>query len=651
MMMTFIVFFAFVINIGMLVNAKINLQNAADLAAYAGAAVQARQLNHISFLNYEMRRQYKKFLFRYYVLGGMAQKSFRTTSGPRLWSPDNLPANDFGKPAVCVIFNASDNYCHSVSLKKINIPPETVLDAINNTLRTQMQALEMIRQKSCKTIGILNMQLLIFWLFNTEDTLDGVSASMSASPEIKKQLAKIAGWAHGLGLFPREWILKKRIDALQYYVNLEPMTGVNAETANSLSASVDPARRERTILAFKSAYNTLGAHTFSDTESIVMDELLPHGADGANLLLLKPLKADLAAFAVDTGIGLPDSSSPAASDCQSVPIKLSAPNVPLGVVKDPSILTYYAIRLQAKAKVLFSPFGDINLKAYAAAQPFGSRIGPPLDPSNFYRTIDDVPTPGGPVAGRINLPNLAVKKGDSTAKGKGWDDQGVISKMFQAAFPSGIQAIGGQDLLAAYNIAMMPNPAEAGLYNIINDLGNDYMVKYFDETGKYAFWAPVFPVDKKGQGGDVQNEINEIVNEITMPGTAGQASGFSATMKEALKVGLTKYFGKLREGKGELGEGYNIAVLQDPMQKDKSGKLVSVPEATITDPKLIKTSWNMAKRQEIREQGRVGYSVKFISFASLLGKTGITSNGTDAWRNFFSVNDPDDEDVMNNITH
>ncbi len=39
MLLTFFLFIAFVLNTGMLVNAKINLQNAADLAAYAGAAV------------------------------------------------------------------------------------------------------------------------------------------------------------------------------------------------------------------------------------------------------------------------------------------------------------------------------------------------------------------------------------------------------------------------------------------------------------------------------------------------------------------------------------------------------------------------------------------------------------------------------------
>ena len=86
MITTFILFFAFVINTGMLVNAKINLQNAADLAAYAGASVQARQLTQISYLNYEMRRQWKKFLFRIYVLGNMAQDGFPRAPGNSCWT-------------------------------------------------------------------------------------------------------------------------------------------------------------------------------------------------------------------------------------------------------------------------------------------------------------------------------------------------------------------------------------------------------------------------------------------------------------------------------------------------------------------------------------------------------------------------------------
>src|SRR4051794_32369611 len=107
MMSTFILFFAFVINTGMLVNAKINLQNAADLAAYAGASVQARQLTQISYLNYEMRRQWKKFLFRIYVIGNMAQDSFPKSAGagPMQYISNLEDGENYQVPATCVIFN------------------------------------------------------------------------------------------------------------------------------------------------------------------------------------------------------------------------------------------------------------------------------------------------------------------------------------------------------------------------------------------------------------------------------------------------------------------------------------------------------------------------------------------------------------------
>ena len=60
---------AFVINVGLFVKAKINLQNAVDAAAFAGAAAQARQLTNIGYLNYELRNNYKEWVFKYYVIG------------------------------------------------------------------------------------------------------------------------------------------------------------------------------------------------------------------------------------------------------------------------------------------------------------------------------------------------------------------------------------------------------------------------------------------------------------------------------------------------------------------------------------------------------------------------------------------------------
>src|SRR4051794_7304290 len=151
MMSTFILFFAFVINTGMLVNAKINLQNAADLAAYAGAAVQARQLTQISYLNYEMRRQWKKFLFRIYIIGNMALDGFPRNagaSGPMAYVPNNNKPNvDYKVPATCVIFNSNDNFCHLDTLPSISIPQgNNFLDQVTDTLAGQLQAIEQIRQ-------------------------------------------------------------------------------------------------------------------------------------------------------------------------------------------------------------------------------------------------------------------------------------------------------------------------------------------------------------------------------------------------------------------------------------------------------------------------------------------------------------------------
>jgi len=163
MMTTFILFFLFVVNIGMLVNAKINIQNAADMAAFSGAAVQARLLNNISFLNYEMRRQLKKYLFRYYVLGNMAQESNPAHGGEQRQWLNNLSGgpgdNDMGAPTVCFMFR--DNYCRVTSLAPIPVGQviPNPLNQMSIVLRQQLEALETIRLDSCRTIALGNGQV------------------------------------------------------------------------------------------------------------------------------------------------------------------------------------------------------------------------------------------------------------------------------------------------------------------------------------------------------------------------------------------------------------------------------------------------------------------------------------------------------------
>jgi hypothetical protein len=63
------VFFALLINVGLLVHHKINLQHSTDLAAYYGAMKQAEQMNAIAHINFQMRQAWKLLTWRYRVFG------------------------------------------------------------------------------------------------------------------------------------------------------------------------------------------------------------------------------------------------------------------------------------------------------------------------------------------------------------------------------------------------------------------------------------------------------------------------------------------------------------------------------------------------------------------------------------------------------
>ncbi len=84
---TMVILFGMVVSIGHLVQAKINLQNAVDLAAMSGASWQARFLNGAAFVNYRLRQNYKFFLYDIYVTqsrynAGLVPRQVNVFGGP-----------------------------------------------------------------------------------------------------------------------------------------------------------------------------------------------------------------------------------------------------------------------------------------------------------------------------------------------------------------------------------------------------------------------------------------------------------------------------------------------------------------------------------------------------------------------------------------
>jgi hypothetical protein len=641
MMMTFMLFFTFVVNTGMLVNAKINLQNAADLAAYAGAATQARQLNQISYLNYEMRRAYKKFLFRYYVMGNVSQDSFLQGGNGKnahMWSPNGQAASDFQVPSVCLTFNPTDNYCHVPALTKLQIPASNPTDMINQTLIQQLQALEQIRESNCGDIGQNNTQVLLLWLYNTDPGLQSLLAQTNGASQ--GMIATTQAVSTGLGLIPREIILHQRIKTVQGYVNEDAQSNVQLATVNAMKQSQDPAASERTIQAFLSAYYTLGQYLYDD-QYVSMDEMIPGPANGGTLLTLNDIKVNFDTYAVGyqkTGVIPASGSTPEMFDCSVTLVPVPIQNLPLGVYKDPSALTYYAVRLKARAKIMFSPFGDMDLKAYAAARPFGSRIGPPVASGDVQAQFTRQASPPGQdllvatsLAGAV--PNLPITVGDSAALG--WNTNFALQLYYPALSVGTQSVINGNNAANGYLAAMAPNPYEGNLYNIMSDQNQDQFVRNFDTSHNAAFWAPVFPPDKVAS---LSTALTTALNDIYAApiGAANQVNTVTADPQfvSALKSGLNSYMGLLANQQGENGEGMNIVKISDPFHNSAGQPIPLDPQIMLTDPKQIKTSWVTENASDYTTLGRVGYSVKFVSFDSLSQGQG-TSNGNDHWKNFY----------------
>ena len=82
----------------------------------------------------------------------------------------------------------------------------------------------------------------------------------------------------------------------------------------------------------------------------------------------------------------------------------------------------------------------------------------------------------------------------------------------------------------------------------------------------------------------------------------------------------------LRQGQGEEGDGYNATRLTDafttrPLAPGAPfGMIPLPPQIMMRDPAAVKTSWNAVNDDSYVGEGRVGYSVKFISFDSLSSK-------------------------------
>jgi len=404
---------AFVINVGLFVKAKINLQNATDAAAFSGAAVQSRQLSKIAYLNWEMRNIYKEWLYKYYVIGNLNVADVETPSDTgamsfRLRTDTNVVSsrqtNDFYNiPAVCLHLTGSQtNICKRYSVPGFPEFGSSELPGAEEASRNFLNNLISSKINDCVDRTRYNMLSTVTWAYNvlSDPSLDNTMAGQGPAILTDRQ-----------GAWPRAVELALRMRNLEKIMNREPETsGVclsGSSSVGNCSKSIDSiigeskVGNERIVKAFYSAYRNLGNSSDSEMkDSFILTELAPTvpdiggPANASNLLIPSnaistykkyyvDLKLMLVNYATFYAAFIPRATSNGSEQtsgaCDISKVAIPVPGYPLGFYKNPDVITYYAVRGEAEFVGMFNPFAEqIKMTAFSAAKPMGGRIGPIL---------------------------------------------------------------------------------------------------------------------------------------------------------------------------------------------------------------------------------------------------------------------------------
>ncbi|WP_295901423.1 Tad domain-containing protein [uncultured Bdellovibrio sp.] len=381
-------FFAMVINVGLLVHHKINLQNSVDLAAYYGAMKQAEGMNVVAHTNYQIRQSWKLLTWRYRMLGSAGdfeEHPFdKVTRGLKGSDEDgiNMSAEDFyNAPAFCITYipfkpmPPEENTCKSLknlSGIKIFTPPPVFID-LPNVSRSVRTLSEQMRSKAferCRDFGSFNYKILGSFVV-------GYNIDQASRMEFINYLAR--------AMSPD--------DPKADFYDIDGQSvreGIKKTLFNNLtSANLDSMKKNETF----EVYNSLGNPNCNKSGV----------QSGAPPKWLVPIKIAPGFVYVDTvcegasntirpkKMMLQKDNKPThykntifASEIDEIAefIRVAAPplespyNFSVGVEKNPYCMAYVGVSATTQPNIPFSPFGAVTLKARAFYKPFGGRIGP-----------------------------------------------------------------------------------------------------------------------------------------------------------------------------------------------------------------------------------------------------------------------------------
>ncbi len=387
------VFFAMIVNVGLLVHHKINLQNSVDLAAYYGAMKQAETLNAIAHINYQIRQSWKLMSFRYGQLG-TAGAIIQHPYDPR--NPQRARENDVGwaqTPAMCLPYTPislvntvnNESYCQNTNGLNIPLPGVPSLGPANffvnfqTAIRGAANALKVAAQGGCDNAMAVNWLTMARFIQSYKlDVRNRKKLLLALANEMSKQNPNdIEGRAI------REGVYKTLFKNLTYQ---------NQESISTKYSAIGEG----------SANNET---EFKFINSFAEGDCGPKGSDNAPPGWLSEVFTYPFYMVVDgdcnqgtsiqlqpvflSGSGpttIPEKVLKAFPDAQTIydyiqEFGTSDPNQllyrsSLGFEKNPWCVGYVGVSASTTPKIPFTPLGAVTMKATAFAKPFGGKIGP-----------------------------------------------------------------------------------------------------------------------------------------------------------------------------------------------------------------------------------------------------------------------------------
>lgn len=392
-----------IINVGLVVHHKINLQSSADMAAYYGAMKQAELMNSIAHINYQMRQSWKLLAWRYRVLGTAGDQTYHPymhLSGgfrPGMdaeYSESTAARGEFKTPPFCITyvpFNESvvppdENTCKkSLSFtpnsERIRLfqPPAIVAGFISLAATTAAltQSLKSSALSRCSVVGPYNYIIVGSFMLSYQldqyvrrVALTRLARSMS---EDKNDFTDIEGNSVKSGA---EETFKRNLT----FANRESKD-LSFNMYNSLSNCGNVPSDQELPPPWLSEIRVFPAITWIDLKNCETSTTSSIDFVQKNFDLVNTTNVD----DINNQSSMPfsywsGSMNPLVKDrikylATSLSIYNDRYRFILGYEKNPWCQAYVGVKASSKPKIPFAP-KDLTLTAEAYAKPFGGKIGP-----------------------------------------------------------------------------------------------------------------------------------------------------------------------------------------------------------------------------------------------------------------------------------